>query len=101
VASSYFIAALMTAIGGVRAVERRSEARQPADPRTAVLEFRGVKHIVRLVNVSNFGAMVLFGHNPNIGERLTLQLLDRGAVPSQVRWVKDGRVGLCFASPRN
>jgi hypothetical protein len=41
--------------------------------------------------------MVIFPHTPNIGERLTLQLLDRGVVSSQVRWVKDGRIGLSFA----
>jgi hypothetical protein len=33
---------------------------------------------------------------PNIGERLPLQILDRGLVRSQVRWVKDGRIGLSF-----
>ena len=41
--------------------------------------------------------MVIFPHTPNIGERLLLQLLDRGAVWAQVRWVKDGRIGLSFA----
>jgi hypothetical protein len=91
----------MTAIGGVRAVERRTEDRQPAEPGTALLEFRGEKHVVRLINLSGSGAMVAFEHAPNIGERLTLQLLDRGSIPSQVRWVKDGRVGLCFTNPRH
>jgi hypothetical protein len=43
--------------------------------------------------------MVIFPHTPNIGERLPLQLLDRGAVSAQVRWVKDGRIGLSFAFP--
>ena len=37
---------------------------------TAVLEFRGRKHVVRLINVSPSGAMVIFPHTPNIGERL-------------------------------
>ncbi|HYX45489.1 MAG TPA: PilZ domain-containing protein, partial [Sphingomicrobium sp.] len=66
---------------------------------TAVLEFRGRKHVVRLVNVSSSGAMVIFQHTPNIGERLMLQLLDRGLVSSQVRWVKEGRIGLSFTRP--
>jgi hypothetical protein len=43
--------------------------------------------------------MVHFPHAPNIGERLLLQLLDRGVVSAQVRWVKDGRIGLSFAAP--
>jgi hypothetical protein len=33
---------------------------------------------------------------PNIGERLILHLLDQGLVTAQVRWVKDGRIGLSF-----
>jgi hypothetical protein len=41
---------------------------------------------------------VIFPHMPNIGERLVLQLLDRGLVSAQVRWVKDGRIGLSFAA---
>jgi hypothetical protein len=55
--------------------------------------------VVRLVNISASGAMVIFPHVPNIGERLLLQLLDRGIVSSQVRWVKDGRIGLSFDAP--
>jgi hypothetical protein len=66
---------------------------------TAVLEFRGRKHVVRLINVSPSGAMVVFPHVPNIGERLPIQLLDQGLVTAQVRWVKDGRVGLSFNGP--
>ena len=66
---------------------------------TGVIEFRGRKHVVRLVNVSKSGAMILFPHVPNIGERLPLQLLDQRFVTAQVRWVKDGRIGLSFASP--
>lgn len=99
-ASSYFVAAFVAALSGVRAVDRRSESREPAEPGTALLEFRGDKHTVRLINVSGSGAMVAFADTPNIGERLSLQLLDRGVLPSQVRWVKDGLVGLCFTNPR-
>ena len=64
-----------------------------------MLEFRGRKHVVRLINVSSQGAMVVFPHVPNIGEKLPLQLLDQGLVSAQVRWVKDGRIGLSFAAP--
>ena len=76
-----------------------AELRHPAVSNTAVLEFRGRKHVVQLINVSTSGAMVIFPHIPNIGERLPLQLLDHGFVWAQVRWVKDGRIGLSFASP--
>lgn len=83
----------------VRRIDERGETRHAAQSRTAVLEFRGRKHVVRLANVSKSGAMVIFPHVPNIGERLALQLLDHGFVWTQVRWVKDGRIGLSFASP--
>lgn len=82
-----------------RTIDERSELRQPSVSSTAVLEFRGRKHVVRLINVSSAGAMVIFPHIPNIGEKLPLQLLDQGLVSAQVRWVKDGRIGLSFAVP--
>lgn len=83
----------------MRTIDERIEARHAAVSGTAVLDFRGRKHVIRLVNVSASGAMVIFPHTPNIGERLNLQLLDRGLVSAQVRWVKDGRIGLSFAAP--
>jgi hypothetical protein len=82
-----------------RRIDERAEMRHGAVSSTAVLEFRGRKHVVRLINISQSGAMVNFPHPPNIGERLPLQLLDRGIVSAQVRWVKDGRIGLSFAAP--
>ena len=83
----------------VRRIDERAEPRHAAQSRTAVLQFRGRKHVVRLANVSQSGAMVVFPHVPNIGERLALQLLDHGFVWTQVRWVKEGRIGLSFTSP--
>ncbi|MCL6729226.1 PilZ domain-containing protein [Sphingomonas hankyongi] len=82
-----------------RTIDERDEPRYAASSSTAVMEFRGRKHVIRLINVSKSGAMVIFPHTPNIGERLTLQLLDRGMVTAQVRWVKDGRIGLSFLTP--
>jgi hypothetical protein len=100
VASGYFLDGGMIPRSETRHINERGELRHPAVSGTAVLEFRGRKHVVRLVNVSSAGAMVIFPHIPNIGERLPLQLLDRGLVSSQVRWVKDGRIGLSFAFPQ-
>lgn len=82
-----------------RMIDERDEARHPSASGTAALEYRGRRHVVRLINVSESGAMVVFAQQPNIGERLALQLLDRGSVPAQVRWVKDGRVGLSLDPP--
>ncbi|MFL6726060.1 MAG: PilZ domain-containing protein [Sphingomicrobium sp.] len=98
-ASSYFLDGAMIPRNETRAIDERAEVRHPSLSSTAVLEFRGRKHVVRLVNVSSSGAMVIFPHVPNIGERLPLQILDRGVVSTQVRWVRDGRIGLSFAAP--
>ena len=98
-ASSFFLDGAMIPRTATRTIDERGEARHAALSSTAVLEFRDRKHVVRLVNISSSGAMVIFPHVPNIGERLLLQLLDRGVVSSQVRWVKDGRIGLSFTSP--
>ena len=90
--------------GGIipRAVKRmfdeRGEERLNAESRTAVLGFRGDSHVVRLVNLSDSGAMVIFSETPHIGEAVTLQLLDRGEVAAVVRWVRDGRIGINFAA---
>ena len=98
-ASSFFLDGGMIPRTAKRSIDERTEVRHAAISSTAVLEFRGRKHVIRLLNVSPSGAMVVFPHTPNIGERLLIQLLDRGAVWAQVRWVKDGRVGLSFAAP--
>ncbi len=82
-----------------RSIEERGEPRHPAVSGTAVLEYRGRKNVVRLINVSQSGAMVIFPHTPNIGEPVAVHLLDRGLVAAQVIWVKDGRIGLSFAAP--
>ena len=98
-ASGYFLDGSMIPRTEHRSIDERTEVRHPSLSTTAVLEFRGRKHVVRLVNVSSSGAMVIFPHTPNIGERLLLQVLDRGPVWAQVRWVRDGRLGLSFAVP--
>jgi len=99
VASGYFLDGGMIPRSEKRSIDERGEVRHPSLSSTAVLDFRGRKHVVRLVNVSSSGAMVIFPHIPNIGERLPLHLLDHGLVSAQVRWVKDGRVGLSFNGP--
>ena len=79
-----------------RMLDERTEEREEAAAQTAVMEFRGRKHVVRLVNTSPSGAMVIFSLVPHIGEQVSFQLLDRGQVFAMVRWVRDGRVGISF-----
>ncbi len=83
-----------------RMIDERSEERCAAGTETAVMEFRGRKHVVRLANTSPSGAMVIFPLVPHIGEQVSLQLLEQGQVSAKVRWVRDGRVGINFDGQR-
>ena len=82
-----------------RSVDHRSEPRTEPDSETAVLEIRGRKHVVRLVNVSASGAMIMFRLIPQIGETIRLQLIGRSQIEGRVCWVRDGKIGVSFASP--
>jgi hypothetical protein len=98
-ASGFFLDGGMIPRSQQRSIDERLEDRLPAASSTAVLDFRGRNHVVRLINLSDSGAMVIFPYVPHIGEKLRLQLLGRGHVSAQVRWVKDGRLGLSFVAP--
>jgi len=80
-----------------RYVDHRSEPRLEAEAKTAVLELRGRKHIVELVNVSASGAMLIFSLIPHIGETIRLELGGRGQVCCNVCWVRDGKIGVSFS----
>ena len=82
-----------------RMFDERAEERLEAESQTAVLSFRGRNHIVGLVNLSPSGAMLRFSGDAHIGESVALQLLDRGTIDGQVRWLRDGRMGVYFAHP--
>jgi PilZ domain len=82
-----------------RMFDERVEERLDAESGTAVLSFRGHNHIVGLVNLSRSGAMLRFTGDAHIGESVSLQLLDRGTIAGQVRWLRDGRMGVYFARP--
>jgi hypothetical protein len=82
-----------------RMFDERSETRVKAESQTAVLSVRGRNHIVSLVNLSTSGAMIRFTGEAHIGETVSLQLLDRGTIAGQVRWLRDGRMGVYFSRP--
>jgi hypothetical protein len=82
-----------------RVFDERSEGRLDAESNAAVLSLRGRNHVVTLVNLSRSGAMLRFGGDAHIGESVSLQLLDRGTIAGQVRWLRDGRMGVHFATP--
>jgi hypothetical protein len=78
--------------------DERCEDRVESESQTAVLQHRGRRHVVRIVNISASGAMVIFPVMPHIGEEVSLQLLGRDAVKGHVMWVRDGRIGVNFAA---
>ena len=82
-----------------RLIDELDEIRHASVSSSAVVDWHGGKYVIRLFNISPSGAMVIFPHVPNIGEVLTLQLLDRGQISARVTWVKEGRIGLSFAAP--
>ena len=82
-----------------RMLDERAEERLPADSATAAMDFRHRRHVVRLINTSRSGAMVIFPQVPHIGEQVSLQLLGKGQVSATVRWVRDGRIGISFDDP--
>ena len=82
-----------------RMFDERTEERLDADSQTAILSLRGRNHIVSLINLSKSGAMVRFTGEAHIGESVSLQMLDRGTIDGQVRWLRDGRMGVCFVRP--
>lgn len=82
-----------------RMFDERGEPRFEGELQTAALGCRDGNHVVRVGNISSSGAMVVFAEPLRIGEEVTLQLLDHGAVAGQVRWVRDGHVGIHFVDP--
>ncbi len=79
-----------------RMFEERGEERLEAGSQTGVLMLRGKSHVIQLVNLSRSGAMIRFAYDAHIGETVSLQLLDRGTIDGQVRWLRDGRMGIAF-----
>jgi len=82
-----------------RMFDERGEVRIETGSQTAVLALRGRNHIVALVNLSSSGVMLRFTGDAHIGESVSLQLLDRGTIAGQVRWLRDGRMGVHFTRP--
>ena len=83
-----------------RMFDQRFEPRAAPDPSQAIFCWRGRTRAVKLGNVSPSGAMLWFDEALHIGERVALQLLDEAMVAGQVRWIRDGRVGINFTGPR-
>ncbi|MEO5774415.1 MAG: hypothetical protein ABIQ32_09910 [Sphingomicrobium sp.] len=81
-----------------RLFDQRAEPRIDAGAISAVLSFRGRDHVVSLSNDSPSGAMIRFSLVPHIGDQVMIQMMERGTVAAEVRWVRDGCVGLAFSA---
>jgi len=78
--------------------DQRAERRKTIAGMRAQLDWRGRLLDVGLANLSASGAMVLCTEVPHIGERVSLLLPGRPAAPGDVSWVRDGQVGIHFAT---
>ena len=82
-----------------RMFDERSEERIESGSETAALTLRKKNHVVRVINLSRSGVMLRFTGDAHIGESVSVQLLDHGSIAGQVRWLRDGRMGVCFDRP--
>lgn len=82
-----------------RLLDERTDKRATTGSQNAMLDHDGRRHVVRLVNLSRSGAMVSFQGDLPDGDPVVLHLLDQGPVEGQVRWTRDGRVGIHFSNP--
>ncbi len=82
-----------------RLLDQRDEERSETVSHTAVLTHGGNRQVVGVVNLSASGAMIRFRGELVEGDEVQLQLLDQGAAAGQVRWIRDGCVGIVFDTP--
>ncbi|MCJ8191878.1 hypothetical protein [Sphingomicrobium aestuariivivum] len=77
---------------------REDERHRLKSEQAIVTTTDGIRHVVDLINLSGGGAMVAFDYIPEHLEPLLLDLGDGGEIEAAVRWVKEGRIGMQFAS---
>ena len=65
--------------------------------RTGTLYWSGITIPVRLRNISSGGAKIESNQQLRPGTEVELDLGESGFQVAEVRWAKDGQVGLCFA----
>jgi hypothetical protein len=97
--ASKYLDGSMVARAVTRNWDQRDEPRCDFGSQSAVLELRGRKHEVRLVNLSRSGAMLIFSLIPNIGETISIRLAGRAPISGSVCWVRGGKIGISFAAP--
>ena len=80
--------------------ERRDDLRHGARQHIG-LQFRGLRLICDLVDLSEQGAKISVGDGivPNISENVSLTLFDGTVIEGQVSWLRDKHIGVAFSNP--
>lgn len=81
-----------------RVTDQRLEDRLRGIVESTTIIFRRRRQDVAVVNVSSRGAMIRGDIEPRIGEKLDLLFDGKNRTASIVRWVREGRIGVEFAS---
>lgn len=79
-----------------RIIDARRHPRMAEGKQSALLVANGREHRVRLLDLSEAGAMLEGEVALEADTNVTLRLLDREPLRGQVRWSRDGRIGLRF-----
>lgn len=82
-----------------RVHDQRFDKRYDGIVREAVLGARGREQLVRVVNISVEGAMIVPAPPLRIGEAVTLRLPGELRVEGSVRWIRGGSMGLVLTTP--
>lgn len=75
--------------------ERRSP-RRAVSIRGVLVRDGGISHIVNLVDLNYGGCGIEVPVDLDVGESITVSVMNRGSILAQVRWYADGKAGLVF-----
>ncbi|MBA3510559.1 PilZ domain-containing protein [Sphingomonas sp.] len=80
-----------------RSSNQRNGDRHRLSDEQAVVQRKGKRHVVELINLSHGGAMVAGDFKAKLWDKVVLVLGEAGEIECAVRWIRDGRYGLEFA----
>ena len=83
-----------------RLIDARREPRETV-AQHCILTISGRDHAVRLFDISRSGAMIGFEGPVEAGESVLIHVLDREPLRGQVRWSRNGRIGIGFDASHN
>jgi hypothetical protein len=80
-----------------RSSNQRGSDRHRLNDEQAVVQRKGKRHVVELINLSHGGAMVAGDFKARLWDKVALVLGESGEIECAVRWIRDCRYGLEFA----